>query len=150
MPNIQRLVLIFFALLFLNQLSSAQNKLTINGNVTDSGSGETLIGASVKLVGPVTTGAVTNSYGFYSISAPAGKYQLAVSFIGYKTDTQTVDLSKSLKINIALAESNQLDEVVISGEKRNENVVSPQMGLQKITVKEINNVPVLLGERDVL
>jgi hypothetical protein len=150
MPNIQRLVLIFFALLFLNQLSSAQNKLTINGNVTDSGSGETLIGASVKLVGPVTTGAVTNSYGFYSISAPAGKYQLAVSFIGYKTDTQTVDLSKSLKINIALAESNQLDEVVISAEKRNENVVSPQMGLQKITVKEINNVPVLLGERDVL
>lgn len=150
MPNIQRLVLIFFALLFLNQLSSAQNKLTINGNVTDSGSGETLIGASVKLVGPVTTGAVTNSYGFYSISAPAGKYQLAVSFIGYKTDTQTVDLSKSLKLNIALAESNQLDEVVISAEKRNENVVSPQMGLQKITVKEINNVPVLLGERDVL
>lgn len=150
MPNIQRLVLIFFTLLFFNQLSSAQNKLTINGNVTDSGSGETLIGASVKLVGPVTTGAVTNSYGFYSISVPAGKYQLAVSFIGYKTDTQTVDLSKSLKLNIALTESNQLNEVVISAEKRNENVVNPQMGLQKITVKEINNVPVLLGERDVL
>jgi hypothetical protein len=150
MPNIKRLVLITFTLLFLNQLSSAQNKLTINGNVTDSGSGETLIGASVKLVGPVTTGAVTNSYGFYSISLPAGKYELSVSFIGYKTDTQTVDLSKSLKINIALTESNQLNEVVISAEKRNENVVNPQMGLQKITVKEINNVPVLLGERDVL
>ncbi|WP_285057802.1 TonB-dependent receptor [Pedobacter ginsengisoli] len=150
MPNIQRLVLILFTLLSFSQFSLAQNKLTINGNVTDSGSGETLIGASVKLVGPVSTGAVTNSYGFYSISVPAGKYELAVSFIGYKTDTQTVDLSKSLKLNIALTESNQLNEVVIAAEKRNENVVNPQMGLQKITVKEINNVPVLLGERDVL
>jgi hypothetical protein len=150
MPNIPRLVLIFFTLLFLSQFSSAQNKLTINGNVTDSGSGETLIGASVKLIGAVTTGTVTNSYGFYSISVPAGKYALAVSFIGYKTDTQTVDLSKSLRLNIALAENNQLNEVIISAEKRNENVVNPQMGLQKITVKEINNVPVLLGERDVL
>ena len=150
MPNIQRLVLILFTLLSFSQFSTAQNKLTINGNVTDSGSGETLIGASVKLVGPVSTGAVTNAYGFYSISVPEGKYELAVSFIGYKTDTQTVDLSKSLKLNIALTESNQLNEVVISAEKRNENVVSPQMGLQKITVKEINNVPVLLGERDVL
>jgi hypothetical protein len=150
MPNIPRFVLILFTLLSLSQLSSAQNKLTISGNVTDSGSGETLIGASVKLVGPVTTGTVTNSYGFYSISVPAGKYELAVSFIGYKTDTQTVDLSKSLKLNIVLTESNQLNEVVISAEKRNENIANPQMGLQKITVKELNNVPVLLGERDVL
>lgn len=150
MPNILRLVLICFTLLFFSQFSSAQNKFTINGNVTDSISGETLIGASLKLVGPITTGAVTNAYGFYSISVPAGIYELSVSFIGYKTTTQTVDLSKALRLNIVLREDNQLNEVVISAEKRNENVVNPQMGMQKLTVKEINNVPVLLGERDVL
>jgi len=150
MPNILRFVLLFLFFLPYSQSVSAQNKFTINGNITDAGTGETLIGASVKLVGSLTTGAVTNAYGFYSINAPAGSYQLTVSFIGYKNAVQTVNLSKSTRLDLVLTEDNQLDEVVISAEKRNENVVNPQMGLQKITVKEINNVPVLLGERDVL
>ncbi|MES2454589.1 MAG: carboxypeptidase-like regulatory domain-containing protein [Bacteroidota bacterium] len=150
MPNIQRLVLTLLIALSLSQFSSAQNKFTISGNITDAKSGETLIGASVKLAGPVSTGAVTNSYGYYSISVPSGSYTLSVSFIGYKTVTQPVDLSKALKLNLVLAEDNQLNEVVVSATKRNENVTNPQMGLQKITVKELNNVPVLLGERDVL
>jgi hypothetical protein len=150
MPNIPRLVLIFVFLVFFSQFSSAQNKFTIAGNVTDSKSGETLIGATIRLIGPATTGAVTNSYGFYSVSVPAGSYELSVSFIGYKTITQTVDMSKAIRLNLVLSEDNELNEVVISAQKRNENVVNPEMGLQKITVKEINNVPVLLGERDVL
>lgn len=150
MPNILRFVLLFLFFLPLSQSLSAQNKFTINGNITDGGTGETLIGASVKLVGAVTTGAVTNAYGFYSINAPAGSYELTVSFIGYKNAVQTINLSKNTRLDIVLNEDNQLNEVVISAEKRNENVVNPQMGLQKITIKEINNVPVLLGERDVL
>ncbi|HKG06174.1 MAG TPA: carboxypeptidase-like regulatory domain-containing protein [Pedobacter sp.] len=150
MPNIFRIILTLLFLLAFNQPSSAQSKFTVNGTVTDSGTGETLIGASVKLNGAVTTGTVTNSYGFYSMNVPSGNYELTVSFIGYKTTSQTIDLSKNTRLNVVLTEDNQLNEVIISAVKRNENVVNPQMGLQKITVKEINNVPVLLGERDVL
>lgn len=150
MPKTNRLVLILF--IFFTQLSlvTAQNKWTLNGNVTDAKTGETLIGASIKLLGSMAAGAVTNSYGFYSINTQQGAYEISVSFIGYKAIKQQIIISKDTRLNFALEEDSQLNEVVISASKRNENVSSPQMGLQKIDIKEINNIPVLLGERDVL
>lgn len=129
---------------------SAQIKSTLNGNVTDAKTGETLIGASVKLSGSSSAATITNSYGFYSINTLQGSYEISVSFIGYKTIKQSIQISKDSRLNFVLEEDNQLNEVVISAIKRNENVSSPQMGLQKIAIQEINNVPVLLGERDVL
>lgn len=150
MPNTFRLVLILL-LSIIFQYSSAQTKRTISGNVTDAKTGETLIGASIKISGGNTASGLTNAYGFYSLIIPVGKYEVAVSFIGYKTSIKQVEVSaKDLRLNVALEEDNQLNEVVISATKKNENVSSPQMGLQKLSVREINDVPVLLGERDVL
>jgi hypothetical protein len=127
-----------------------QSRYTISGTVSDNASGETLIGASIKLTGSASTGIITNSYGFYSINIPSGTYTIAVSFIGYKTITQNLNVSKSEKLNFSLSPENELTEVVISSTRGNDNVSNPQMGLQKVNVREISNVPVLLGERDVL
>jgi hypothetical protein len=149
MPYTIRVVLILlFTTLF--QYSNAQTRRTVNGNITDSKTGETLIGASVKLSGSTPAGGITNAYGFYSLNVTDGNYEISVSFIGYKTVVKKVEISKDMRLNFALEDDNQLDEVVVSATKKNENVSSPQMGLQKINVREINNVPVLLGERDVL
>lgn len=131
MPNTNRIVLILLIIFAQTQLVSAQNKRTVNGNVTDAKTGETLIGASVKLKGSVSSGTETNAYGFFSVNTPEGSYEISVSFIGYKTVKQTLKVFKDLVINFALEEDNQLNEVVISAVKRNENVSSPQMGLQK-------------------
>lgn len=149
MPSTARIILILLLISQL-QLSFAQTKKTLVGNVTDSKTGETLIGASIKLSGKAAAGAMTNAYGFYSLNVTDGTYEIAVSFIGYKTITQSITISKDERRNFVLEPDNELDEVVISAIKRNENVSSPQMGLQKINVKEINSVPVLLGERDIL
>ncbi|WP_316842541.1 TonB-dependent receptor [Pedobacter gandavensis] len=149
MPITIRLVLISL-LCIIFQYSSAQSKRTISGNVTDAKTGETLIGASVRISGGSNAASMSNAYGFYSLSIPEGKYEIAVSFIGYKTTLKEVQITKDLRLNFALDEDNQLNEVVISAIKKNENVSSPQMGLQKLSVREINDVPVLLGERDVL
>lgn len=150
MPDTNRIVLIILIVFVqIGQLSAQANR-TINGNVTDGKTGETLIGASVKLSGSANAAAITNSYGFYSVNTPQGNYEISVSFVGYKTITQRIEVNKDARLNFVLEEDNQLNEVVISANKRNENVSSPQMGLQKINVKEINNIPVLLGERDVL
>lgn len=150
MSKTNNVVLILFIIFTQFSFVAAQNKRTLNGNVTDAKTGETLIGASIKLVGSITAGAVTNSYGFYSINTEQGQYEISVSFIGYKAIKQQVNINKDTRLNFALEEDNQLSEVVISAIKRNENVSSPQMGMQKIDVKDINNIPVLLGERDVL
>ncbi len=150
MQKLHRCVLLILLIVGLSKLSAAQNKYTINGTITDATTGETLIGASVRISGPVTSGAVTNAYGFFSLSAPAGSYSVTISFVGYKTENQTITLGKDTRLNVALTEDNQLSEVVISATRQNENVINPQMGLQKMNVREINDVPVLLGERDVL
>ncbi|MNJ93964.1 TonB-dependent Receptor Plug Domain protein [compost metagenome] len=150
MPNTFRIVLILLFIITQPGFVFAQNKKTVNGNVTDAKTGETLIGASVKLTGSATAGTVTNAYGFYSINTQEGTYEISVSFIGYKTIKQNLNVTKDTRINFVLEEDNQLNEVVIAATKRNENVSNPQMGLQKIDVKDINSVPVLLGERDVL
>jgi len=150
MPIAKRFVPILLLFICFCQFAFSQNKFTINGVVTDEGTGETLIGASIILKGTETTGTVTNAYGFYSLSALEGVYELSVSFIGYKTLKQSITISKNIRQSFVLSTDNQLNEVVISADKRDGNVSSPQMGLQKINIREINNVPVLLGERDVL
>jgi hypothetical protein len=128
-----------------------QTRFTASGTIRDKGSGEVLIGASVSLLEISRSGIVSNAYGFYSLTAPAGHYNLLISFSGYQTDTVAIDLNNNLQLPIELATaSNQLAAVVVSSQKKNENVSRPLMGVQKLTTSEIQNVPVLFGEKDVL
>ncbi|WP_449438017.1 TonB-dependent receptor [Pedobacter steynii] len=143
---------LLFAFTLIPFLSSAQQRYAISGTVRDASTGETLIGATVKLQSATqNSGIATNAYGFYSITAAEGEYSLIVSYSGYQSNTQKITLNKALKINIELAAVSDLQEVVISAsERKNENVKSPQMGLNKINMADLDNVPVLLGEKDVL
>jgi hypothetical protein len=129
----------------------AQSQYTVNGTIRDKKTGEVLIGATVYLLEIPRSGISSNSYGFYSVSAPAGKYNMVVSFTGYESDTLKIDLSKNILLPIELgAGADQLAEVVVSAQKRNDNVIRPLMGIQKLTTSEIKNIPVLFGEKDVL
>jgi hypothetical protein len=133
-------------------LLSAQQRFAISGTVRDASTGETLIGATVRLQSATqNSGIATNAYGFYSLTANEGEYSLIVSYSGYQSNTQKITLNKALKINIELAAVSDLQEVVISAsERKNENVKSPQMGLNKINMADLDNVPILFGEKDVL
>ncbi len=129
---------------------SEDGKVTISGYVKDSKSGETLIGATIA-VKEKGTGTQSNSYGFYSISLPPGNYTLVYSYLGYQSITKTVDLSKSIKLDIELSETGkQLDEVVITGERPDKNVKSMEMSVAKLDISTIKKIPALLGEVDVI
>ncbi|MEH6305373.1 TonB-dependent receptor [Olivibacter sp. CPCC 100613] len=134
--------------LFLFSFSFAQ-QITLSGTVRDASSGETLIGASIK-VKESASGVSANSYGFYSLSLPKGNYTVQVSSVGYTLQEQEVDLNQDLRLDFSLAPANQLEEVEINAVSSREQIESPQMGVNKISIKEVNNVPVLFGERDVL
>lgn len=144
-----KLVLSLILLLTVSSVN-AQNAYTVSGVIKDASTGETLIGASIKVTGTSSFGTLTNSYGFYSVNVPSGEYSITASFIGYKPVIKTASITKDLRINVDLEVNNELQEVVVTAVKRNENVSSPQMSLQKINVQEIKNVPVLFGEKDVL
>ncbi|HEY1010031.1 MAG TPA: TonB-dependent receptor [Daejeonella sp.] len=142
-------VLIIFLLGF-TTVSRSQDSFTINGTVTDSLSGESLIGVTIKFSGKIQNGTSTNAYGFYSYKLSPGKYLMSVSYIGYRTLIRSIVISSDTRIDLNLFPDNSIDEVVVSAEKRNDNVVSAQMGIAKVNLAEIRNVPVLFGERDVL
>ncbi len=131
-------------------LSFAQQKHTISGTISDQKTGETLIGASILLLGNPSTGVLSNSYGFYSISAPANNYTLIASFSGYADDTLKISLTKDILQSIELVPAGtQLQEVVVTT-RRNDNITQTLPGVQKISIEEIKNVPVLFGEKDIL
>jgi hypothetical protein len=130
--------------------SSGQSRFTVSGTIKDALSGETLIGANIKLQEIRTSGTSSNTYGFYSLSAIQGDYQLQISYTGYKTQTLNILLDRNLTIDINLSPANELQEVVVSGRAANERISNPQMGLEKLNMESIKNVPVLFGEKDIL
>jgi hypothetical protein len=96
-------------------------------------------------------GTVTNVYGFYSLTLPKGSYTIQYSYVGYKTVEFNADLTKNIKNNIQIISgATDLGVVEITGEREDENVRSTEMSVSKINMKEIENIPVLFGERDIL
>lgn len=142
--------LLFFVLLILSQTVYAQ-KYTLSGSVKDANTGEELLGATILVKELTATGTTTNMYGFYSLTLPAGEYTIIAQYIGYETQSFKVTLNQNIKKDIKLSKSSkQLKEVVIVDEKKDENITKTQMGVEKISVKDVEAIPVLMGERDIL
>ena len=121
---------------------------TVSGTVTDKGTGETLIGATV-LDMATGKGTVTNAYGRYTLTLKSDAADLKVSFIGYSPQYFRVDLKSDVKLNVALESALELEEVTITAERISSPKVS-QMSAIEVPVEQIKLVPVMFGEADVL
>jgi hypothetical protein len=137
-------------LLIIISLQGFAANVTLSGYLKDKSNGEGLIGASIYF-SQLKTGAITNSYGFYSVSVPSGTYTVNFSYIGYQTQSRVIDLSTSKQLNILLGEElQQLEEVVVTGENKSKNVESLQMSMEKVQVKMIKKLPSFMGEVDII
>ena len=140
------LLLLVFSFLFFLDLPTQNKRFTISGNITDSATGEDLIGATVY-VEELKTGTSANAYGFYSISLPEGKYSLVFSFVGFQHQVQIIDLVKDIKLNIKLEPAtNEIGEVVVSADGKNANVTRAEMSVERISIKTLKRIPALMGE----
>ena len=138
-------------LLLLSVVCFGQKKYTISGTIKDESTGETLIGATVRIKELPQSGTITNGYGFYSMFVPEGDYTLTFTYTGYQPVEQHIALHQDQKVNITLVLNASLKEVVINANRpNNDNIASPQMGAEKLSMAQINQVPVLLGEKDIL
>ncbi len=118
----------------------------------DAANGEALVGASV-FVTESNAGVVTNVYGFYSITLPAGNYNVEISYIGYDKQTRAVALTENVRLDAELiTQSNQLQELVVTAdeEERSANVKSLEMSTNKLDIKTIQKIPAFMGEVDVI
>lgn len=137
-----------FIILFSNTTYS-QN-YTLSGTISEASSNETLIGVTVAIQ-ELGTGAVTNEYGFYSISVPQGSYEIQVSYIGFQGITQTIDLFDNQKMDFQLIEEAELlDEVVVTENVERINIRKPQMSVNTLSSASIKKIPAILGEADVI
>lgn len=146
----KRLIFLFFLLQsFLCVVG--QEKFTLNGYIKDSLSGETLIGANIVIRNLGKT-VVTNSYGFFSITFPKGKYQLNASFIGYQAKEITFTLSNNVQQDIQLLPNSAivLQDVTVSARRRDNNVKTAQMGKMELSVNTAKALPAFFGEVDIL
>ncbi len=142
--------ILFLFLFLVTNLWALERKITVSGTVTDSENGEDLIGAFISVSG-TNVRATTNEYGFYSLTLPRGSYTLNVVYISYKSQSLSVELSGDQKINFALKPStNELEEVVVSAERKNANVSKPEMSVERLSSKTIKAIPALMGEVDVI
>ncbi len=143
---------LFFSLtLIISLLSLGQNNFTISGNIKDNSTGEDIIGARISVAEIPGKGVLTNVYGFYSLTLPEGNYTINYQFIGYEKISFSVDLSENISKNVELKLSSEiLNEVEVTAEKLGENLKTTEMGVEKINVKDIESIPVLFGEQDVL
>jgi len=128
----------------------AQEKFTLSGSISDEQNNETLIGVNI-IVPELKTGTTTNEYGFYSITLPKGNYEIVISYLGYDNLVERIDLTDNISKNFQLKEAIQnLDEVVITENVEKLNISNAQMSVNSLTAKTIKQLPVVLGEADVI
>lgn len=137
-------------LLLSTSLIVGQEKYTLSGKITEASSNESLISVNI-IVPELNTGAVTNEYGFYSISLPKGTYKVVISYLGFSEITETITLNSDLSKNFSLTESfENLDEVIITENVEKLNIRKPQMSVNALSASTIKEVPVVFGEADVI
>ena len=145
-----KMVFVFIVAVLCTIVSSAQ-KITISGYVKDEASKEALIGASVVNAN-TKTGTSTNQYGFFSLTVSiADTVELIISYQGYKLQAKKIVAKENIQLDVLLENAaGTLGEVVVTSGKNNHNVQKAQMGVIDVPIRAIKNLPVLLGERDIM
>jgi len=124
-------------------------KYTISGILSETSTGEKIIGANIY-DSLTFKGTITNNFGFYSLSLSKGKVNLVSSFVGYGSSNFRFDLNKDTVINIGLSPVMEIEEVTITADKGKNMVNSSQMGNVSIPVQQVKSLPVIFGEVDIL
>lgn len=139
--------LVYF--IFFHTQAQTVQKYTISGFIGEEGSKESLPGVCLY-VPKLKLGAVSNNYGFYTLTLPADSVELLITYVGYKTQLFKLDLHKNIQLDIPLQTSIDLKEVEVSADKIEKISDEVQMSKIDLPVEQIKNLPALLGEKDVL
>ena len=141
------LLLIICLFYYLNAFSQTKN--TLSGYITDSKSGEAIIGARVS-VPSLKQGTITNSYGFYSLTIESGIHEFEFKSIGLDTEIKQIDLTNDVILNLEMGSKlTELQEVKVNA-KKGENINSTKIGQIELNINEIKTLPAFMGEVDII
>lgn len=129
--------------------STVSKRVILRGIVTDRETKKPLPNVNI-FIEQLKTGTVTGDEGAYAINLPQSTYRMRISYIGYKEQYVTVNLSNATEYNIELQSDTQLNEVLVTADRKDENVSRTNMGVEKLSISEIRRMPALMGEVDVI
>lgn len=129
--------------------SNLQGNASLAGYVRDAASGSPVIGAAVYIEKPMI-GVATDQFGYYTITLPKGRHEIRIKSVGMKSTERQIMLYSDGKLNIDLDEEvTPLKEVVVQSE-RDVRVRGMQMGVEKLDIKTMKQMPLALGETDIM
>lgn len=146
----KKLPAILLVLLCISTLSIAQKKShTISGFIKEKGTKESLISTTIVILNN-NQATVSNNYGYYSISSSLDTVNLLISMVGYQKQIFKLILTKDVELDVEMIASNNIGEVLVT-DKRNERISEQQqMSTMSVSVEQIQEIPALFGEKDVL
>jgi len=128
---------------------SSLKSFVLKGNIKNEATGEPIANAAI-LVKENSAGTTTNTNGFYKITLSSGVNTLEISALGKGKIEKTIIIYNNGEVNFTLNDNfESLDEVLIET-NRDRNVVKALAGVSLINIEEIKNIPLVLGERDIL
>jgi hypothetical protein len=129
---------------------SSDKKYTLSGYLRDSENGEELIYGRISVEG-TAGGALSNEYGFYSVTLPAGSYQIKYNYLGFQAQVYAVELRENIGRDVELkSQAVEMEAVEIAEDPVLERIHNAEVGVLDINVQDFNSVPVVLGEKDIL
>jgi hypothetical protein len=128
---------------------AGQSRCSLSGYISDAESGELLVGANVSIPS-LKSGAITNEFGYYTISLPSDSLSVDFITLGYRKKTITIILNQNKRLDVALVFDNILQELTVTPDDENDRINSTQMGVHRISNQLIQKTTVLLGEGDLL
>lgn len=125
-------------------------RAVMSGKITDGKTGETLPGVSVY-IDKLKQGTTTDANGQYQMELPVGEFDVTISFIGYEPSVRHIRMVGSGTADLELFnQSVYIQEVVVTQDKAEFNVSRTQMSLIKLDNKSIRELPVSLGDLDIM
>jgi CarboxypepD_reg-like domain/TonB-dependent Receptor Plug Domain len=122
---------------------------TIAGYIKDIKTGEPLASAAL-VADQSTTGTITDQFGYYSLTLPRGHHVLKISSVGMKATIRQIMLYADGKLNVEMEDFIPSLKAVIVVSDKVSNLKGVQMGMEKISIRTIKQMPVAFGEADIL
>jgi hypothetical protein len=125
------------------------NQVFINGKVWDEENSESLVGVNVYLPG-LQTGTITDIDGRFHLVLPVGKHEVHFSSVGMKEVRYFLNVFSDGQLNVRMErEIISINEVTVTSD-RFDNVRGKQMGFERLDMKTIKEIPLVMGEKDLL
>ncbi len=129
--------------------NKTQKSVLVGGIIKDAKTGQPVSGVNVYIENP-RIGATTDQFGSFTLSLPRGKHLLNIQSLGMRDIKRQIVLYSDGKMNVDMTETIQSLKRVTVSSKKLSNIRGSQMGVQKIDIKTIKQIPMLFGEADII